>query len=247
MRKPINLWLIVVIILALSLSPAGAARAQGSAGSISVTGEAQVKVVPDEVTLAVGVETINIDLLTAKQQNDSRAKAIVALATKYEIKPEHVQTDFITVQPRYEDSYLRQVLVGYVVRKTIVFTLKQIDRFEDLLTDVLAAGANYVYGIDFHTTELRKHRDQARDLAIKAAKEKAVALAGALGQTIGAPTSIREDQIGWYSSYSRWGMGSSMSQNVVQDTGGGAESVEGGFAPGQIVVSARVSVTFELK
>jgi uncharacterized protein YggE len=246
MRKHISLWIIVV--LAMMISPSGAARAQGGSGTISVTGEAQVKVVPDEVTLAVGVETINLDLLTAKQQNDNRAQAVLALAQKYEIKPEHVQTDFITVQPRYEDNYNRQVLIGYVVRKTIVFTLNQIDKFESLLTDTLTAGANYVYGIDFHTTELRKYRDQARDLAIKAAQEKAAAMASALGQGIGAATSIHEDQIWWWSSYNRWGMGSSpQSQNVVQSVGGDTTPIEGGFAPGQVVVSARVSVTFTLK
>ncbi|HEV7522684.1 MAG TPA: SIMPL domain-containing protein, partial [Candidatus Angelobacter sp.] len=40
--------------------------------------------------------------------------------------------------------------------------------------------------------DLRKYRDQARDLAVKAALEKAAALARALGQDIGKAQSIEE-------------------------------------------------------
>src|SRR5439155_27153369 len=49
-------------------------------------------------------------------------------------------------------------------------------------------------GIDYQSTELRKYRDQARDEATKAAKEKAVALAQALGNQVGKTHSIEEVQ-----------------------------------------------------
>ena len=48
-----------------------------------------------------------------------------------------------------------------------------VDQFEELLSRVLLAGANHIYDIDFSTSELRKHRDAARALAMKAAQEKA--------------------------------------------------------------------------
>jgi hypothetical protein len=42
--------------------------------------------------------------------------------------------------------------------------------------------------------------------------------------------------------------GGAMTQNVVQNVGGGnAFSEEGTFAPGQISISARVTVTFDLE
>ena len=41
----------------------------------------------------------------------------------------------------------------------------------------LDAGANYIHNIDFRTSELRKHADQARALALEAAFEKAKDLA----------------------------------------------------------------------
>ena len=106
-----------------------------------------------------------------------------------------------------------------------MITLKDISAFDAVLSDALEAGATYVHGIQFRTTELRKHRDEARALAIRAAHEKAVALAQELGQEVGQPHDIREDQSQWWSSYNTWwgGRASTMTQNVIQ---------EGGNAPG---------------
>jgi uncharacterized protein YggE len=219
-------------------------------GQISVTGEAEIRVVPDEVILTLGVETWDKNMGIAKGQNDAIVARIFALADDHAIAPEHVQTDYVSIEPRFRNGYYEERdFIGYFVHKTLVITLRDLERFEDLLADALEAGVNYVHGIQFRTTELRKHRDEARALAIRAAKEKAEALAGELGQEVGDPKMIQEVQSSWWSGYnswwgSRWGNG--MSQNVIQEMGAGAFTGDGSLAPGQISVTARVSVTFQL-
>ena len=131
-------------------------------------------------------------------------KQVLAAAEQLGIPAKDIQTDHISIEPRYRDSYEQRDFIGYFVRQTIVITLKDVSQFEDLLTAVLDAGANYVHGIQFRTTELRKHKDEARALAINAAREKAVALAQELDQKVGKPYSIREDQEGWGSGYNSW-------------------------------------------
>ncbi len=217
---------------------------------VTVTGEAQVRVVPDEVILSLGVETWDKNLNVAKSRNDEIVKRVLALAGRYGIEPEHVQTDYLGVEPRYRDGYYEdRDFVGYFVHKTIVITLRDLSRFEEVLSASLEAGVNYVHGIEFRTTELRQHRDQARALAIKAAKEKAVALAGELGQQVGDPLTIQEEQGGWWSSYGAWWgsrWGGAMTQNVIQEVGGASALADSSVAPGQIEVTARVTVSFEL-
>jgi hypothetical protein len=217
--------------------------------TVTVTGEAEVKVVPDEVVLTLGVETVNKELLAAKSENDRRVKAIIKAASDAGVAAKDVQTDFIQIEPRYRDGYEQKDFIGYFVQKTVVVTLRDVSKFESLLTAVLQAGANYVHGIDFRTSALRKHRDEARALAIKAAKEKAAALAGDLGKRIGNPRSIQEGSMGSWSSYGGWwgrGYGQAMTQNVIQSVQGGTSGSEA-FAPGTISVKASIGVTFELE
>ncbi|NQT73078.1 MAG: SIMPL domain-containing protein [Chloroflexi bacterium] len=218
--------------------------------TISVTGDAGIRVAPDEVIITLGIETWNEDLNKAKSENDERVKQVLALADDFDIEPRYIQTDHISIEPRYEDWYEKQDFIGFNVRKSIVITLRDIDKFEDLITSALEGGVNRIHGIQFRTTELRKHKDEARSLAIKAAEEKAIALAGELGQEIGKPQHINESHSGWWSWYgSYWGSywSGPMAQNVIQEVGSGSSSLDGTMAPGQITVNAKISVTFELK
>ena len=125
--------------------------------------------------------------------------------------------------------------------------LKDLTRFEDVLTEMLKAGTNSVPGIEFQSTELRKHRDQARLMATKAAREKAVAIAGELGAKVGKPFNIRENA---NSSYG-WALRNAyqnVSQNVSGESGGGgeADAASTGFAAGQISIRASVTIDFDI-
>ena len=218
-------------------------------GTISVSGEAVVKVIPDEVILTLGVETWHRELSVAKRKNDERIGDVLKLAQRYGVEHREIQTDFISIEPRYQDPYNRGVIEGFFVRKTVNVTLRDISQFDPLLSAVTEAGVTHVHGIQFRTTELRKHRDQARALALQAANEKAADMAAVLDTRIGAPRSVNEDHVGWYSwyGYGWWGSNYGFaSQNVVQTVGGPSMEIDSTLAAGQISVSARVSVTFEL-
>jgi uncharacterized protein YggE len=252
MKTEITTILIIGLLAILILTAwTGKQSETSEPGLVTVTGDAEVRVVPDEVILTLGVETWDKNLSKAKRENDERVKAVLELAKTYGIESKYIQTDHVSIEPRYHDSYRQEDFIGYFVRKTIVITLKDISQFEDLLTSVLEAGVNYVHGIQFRTTELRQHRDEARALAIKAAQEKANALVGELGQRVGKPRTIREDQVGWWSWYNAWWgsrwSGGPATQNVIQEVGGESFTSEGVLAPGQITVKARVTVTFELE
>jgi uncharacterized protein YggE len=117
----------------------------------------------------------------------------------------------------------------------------------------LLAGINYIHGVDFQTTEFKKYREQARELALKAAREKAEKMATVLGQAIGAPLQINENYGGspwwYYSSWWGWSGGRShgMSQYNVQVDRGSAGEITDTIVLGKLTIKANVTVTFELK
>ena len=218
------------------------------AATISVSGEAEVRIMPDEVILHLGIETSDKVLSTAKQQNDRIVAKVLALAEQYDIPPEHVQTDYIQIEPRYNDGYTQREFVGYFVHQTVAITLHDLTKFEDLLSALLESGVNYVHSIEFRTTDLRTYRDEARELALQAAREKATAMAATLDQKLGAPRTIQEEANSWWSGYGSgwWGRWGGMTQNVVQEVGGNYTEFDSGLAPGQISVTARVAVSFAM-
>ncbi len=248
--KDKNTFLTAILLVGvlLGLNPRSSA-AQETQRTISVTGEAIVKVIPDEVIITLGVETYHRELGVAKRKNDERIADVIRIVKRHHVPDREIQTDFINIQPRYQDTYDRTIVEGYFVRKTVVLTLHNLARFDQFLSDVTEAGVTHVHGIQFRTTELRKYRDQARALALQAAKEKAADMAQVLNSQAGSAQIVREDQVGWYSWYGYGWWGSQYgfaSQNVVQTVGGPSLELDSTLAPGEISVSAKVMVTFDL-
>ena len=240
---------IALVSLLLWASAPAPAHAQVTSRTITVNGQAEIKVQPNEVVITAGVETDNLDIAQARSLNDARVKAIVSAATAQGLRPEDIRTEFLDIQPRYKDEHVRSSFIGYFARRSLSLTLRDTSRFETLVSAVLTAGANYLHGVEFRTTELRRHRDEARVLALRAAREKAEGMAAALNTGLGQPTSIQEGHSGWWSPYSSWWggrFGAAMFQNVVQERRSAGTTADS-LVPGQISVTATVNVTFELE
>ena len=210
---------------------------------ITVTGQAEIMVVPDEVAFNLRVVTMDKNLADAQAKNDQIVKTLLALARKYQIPPTQVQTDHIGLGQRYTDEEVTKkppVFLGYTVTKKVTIVLRDVSKAEELLADVFKSGVSEIEDVLFRTTQIRKYKDQARALAIRAAQEKASALAREIGQTIGKAYSITEEGL----------TDRSYSQNISNSIGltrGTDSDDEGTIALGQISVTARVLVSFELK
>jgi len=216
---------------------------------ITVTGQAEVRVPPDEVVFTLGVESVDKDMLAAKKRTDDSVREVLAIARRNNVKPEDVQTSFISVQPKYNTDDLeytarqtvKREFVGYQVSKTVAVILRDISRFDALLSDVLKAGVTRLSNVEFRDSQIRKHRDQARAMAMKAAQDKAGLMAREVGQSIGPAYSISEGVTNPYSQ-------ANVSQNRLEafaDNAAGSESGSA-IAPGSISVTAQVTVRFRL-
>lgn len=207
---------------------------------ITVTGEAEINVAPDEVVFDVTVQTINKDLRQAKSQTDERLKKLMDLTRKYKITPQDVQTDYIKLEPRYRGGDESRLFIGYAVRKDLVFKLRDVTQAESLLSEVLESGITRINSIRFQTSRLRTYKDEARSQAIKAAHEKAMALTREIGQTIGKAYSIEEEVP------QRGNSSANFMANSTSTVDSDSVDTEGTLSLGQIKISARVTVRFEL-
>jgi uncharacterized protein YggE len=226
---------------------------------ITVNGEALVYAKPDKIILNLGIETRDTELLAARRKNTEIWKKAASVLKSCGVPEKEVQTDYLSIEPvyrnnpqAYNDLNRVETPIGYLTRNMFVVTLSDPGQVETLISKMLEVGVNHVNGVEFQTSQFKQHRESARQLALRAAKEKAEKMAAVLGGTIGRPMTITESYSGgsWYfSSWSGWGYGrgSMMSQNVIQDTrGSGGEDLQS-MALGKVSIRAAVSVTFELK
>ncbi len=235
----------LIPIIFLSLSPLLARAAEEPPRIISTQGEAIVYVVPNEVVLNFGVETVDKVLDNARTANDQACTQLLKAVKDLGIEDKHIQADRMNVTIRYS-SRDNLVITGYEAHRSYCVVLKDVKKFEALVDAALKNGANRFDGFNFQTSELRKHRDKARAMAIQAAKEKAVDLAKALDCKVGHPRTISEGG----GSYGYWGggnrYGNAMAQNSVQVNPGGGEEGGDTMPLGQIAIRANVSVSFDL-
>jgi uncharacterized protein YggE len=141
-----------------------------------------------------------------------------------------VQTSRLSLQPQYEQGKAGPArLLGFQVTNQVTIRIRDIDKFPGILDRAIAAGANEMSGIEFVVSEQSKLLDQARDDAVTDARRKAELYAKAAGVKLGPVTSITEE-------------GSSPPRPAVQAMRASAVPV----APGEQLLRAAVSVTFEL-
>src|SRR5689334_15879683 len=82
------------------------AAAASAQQNLSVTGDAEIKVVPDRVVMALGVEVHSKSLADARRENDDRVRKVIAAATGLGVDRQDIQTDFVQLGVEHESDGL---------------------------------------------------------------------------------------------------------------------------------------------
>lgn len=219
--------------------------------TINVNGSAIVNVVPDRALVQLGLQSNGVTPDDVQAVNGISMQKVINAVRAMGVLPKDIATDWYIIEPIYDD-YTSLYIKGYRINNIIAVTLRDLSKLSNLIAGTLKAGANQVVNVELYTSELRTYRDQARELAMKAAAEKARDLAMVAGAEAGCVLHIDENS---WSYYNGWWYGQNSSnlwtQNTIQNaspsggtgTGSDAEPV----SLGQISVRAEVSVTFSLK
>lgn len=241
--KVLSFFAALAFVVAFSCpGDAFAGRNAAKGPQIKVVGQASLWVVPDEVAISLTVKTWGNEPELAKERNDEKAAAILAKLKSLGVEDKHLQTDRMRLIPYYDRGYSRTARPdGYEAQKSITINLQEVEKVDQLVMTTLKAGINSVDRIQIKSTKVQQHRDAARIKALANAKEKAIAMAGALDAEIGEPLLISEIDEGGVAPQGRM-----MEAMAMSSAPGGAPRGDT-FAPGQIEIRAKVMVAFELK
>lgn len=162
--------------------------------TIFVSGQGRVKIEPDTASVTVGVDVLEDDLAEAQDAATAQATAIIDAVRAGGVAEDDIQTANYSVNiiRDYDNQGNPGPITGYQVSNQVNVTVRDLDALGDILDDVVAAGANNIYGIAFSVEDTVAAASQARAQAMEDANRKAAELAGLAGLTITRASSISE-------------------------------------------------------
>ena len=252
----ICLLVCILVVLALPDRNVGAteytqsANSCDSSRSVNVSGTAVVNVTPDRALIQLGVQSNGPTPSDVKFLNTHTIEDVIDRIKSFGVAAKDIRTDRYIVMPVYDD-YNSLHIKGYRIDNVVAVTLRDVDKISDVVVGALEAGANQVVDVELYTSELRKYRDQARDMAMQAASEKAQALADTAGVDTGCVLTIHENTWSYYNGWWSRQQQNLWVQNAVQNinptAGQAGASQEGPVSLGQISIRAEVNASFGLQ
>ncbi len=206
---------------------------------ISVSGEGKIKVVPDQAMITISIEKTDKDAMVAKKQNDEVADQVLKLIKKKGI----ATTDFITQNVNLYKNYdYNTKKHTYVASQSIKIHLKDLSKYDDLMSDLVETGINGIQGVEFKSSQIKALEQQARKNAMLDAKQKAEDYVSVLnGQKVGKALLISDNS---YTNYPQPVYGARMMKTeMMADASAPRETL----AIGEIEIVSNVSVSFVLE
>ena len=219
--------------------------------TIDVSGSAEIYAIPDEVLVSASIDSRGKSVIEASDQNDRLVQSVMEYLKKSGIEERHIRTEYLSLRPEFPpatqsyspmagsvpSSVTPQKVdalkpIGYSAVRSFSIVIRDVAKFESVYKGMLQLGVNRIDGVQFRTSKLRKYRDEARLEAVKAAKEKATAMATELGVSLSGVKLIEEHSMR-HSPF----MASNAQVAIPMDS----ESSSGG---GEITIAANVRVVF---
>ncbi|WP_423800672.1 SIMPL domain-containing protein [Neobacillus sp. SAB-20_R2A] len=160
---------------------------------LEVTGEGSVYVAPDRSIVTLGVNSENMNLTDAQQENNERTTKVIQSLISLGISKENIKTADYRIEMVYDYENGKQTLRGYRVVHLLQVLNDKIEQTGFIVDTAVKNGANTVTNIEFKVKNPQIYYSQALALALNDAQFKAVELTKEMGVTLNkVPFSIQE-------------------------------------------------------
>lgn len=214
-------------------------KADRMQNTISISGEGKEVGTPNVAVTDIGFVTEGKDVATAQKENTEKMNKLIAEIKKLGVQDADIQTSNYSVYPRYDYTDGRSVLSGYTVNQSVNLKIRDLTKISAVLAKVGEVGVNQVSSLSFVIDEQENLRVLARDKALKNAKDKAEALAKALGVKVVKVVSYNE-----YTPSDSYMM---KSYAVAEGMGGASPMMAPDIQSGSTEVKVNVNVVYEIE
>lgn len=236
-------FIIKAALAATAAAMPAIATAQPGAGlpsggvRLDVVGTGEVRRAPDQVLISSGVTTRSAQAEAALRENAEQMTRVRAALVRAGIAARDIQTGSISLSQDYRPDPAGSGEMrpsGFVANNSVTIRFRDVARAGRIIDALVAAGANNVNGPSFELSTRGEALDEARMLAVSAARRRAEAYARTLGTRVVRIVAVSEANPGG---------------NVVMEgfAANRAQSADTRIEPGELGISANVTVTFELE
>jgi hypothetical protein len=200
---------LTAFVLVLTLSAAGTffiangAYKSSEANNINVSSEAEVAATPDVAKFTFSIVTEGgKDVAEVQKENASKSNAVVDSLIALGIEKEDIKTAY-SVDPRYQYFQCKddgecppRETVGYTATQTVTVKSRNFEKVGEVLNAAVESGANEISQLSYSIEDPTEVQNQAREIAIEKAKEKAESLAKAGDFKLGKLVAISDSEYG---------------------------------------------------
>jgi uncharacterized protein YggE len=244
MMKKISLLTLAIGIIAITCigSVLAASTDTCDQNVIHASGSGSVIGTPDRAQVTFSVQTENVDVKVAQQANAVQMTKVIDALVAAGLPKDALKTTGYNIYPVYDDytkTPFDQKIRSYQVTNTLTVTLHDVNRTGEVIDIAVLNGINQASSIQFMLSDEQAQvlRTQALKNAVSRARADADTVAGALGTEV---TGVQSVDIG--SGYAP----------VLFENYNAVDSLTKSAAPtpiqpGDITVSAQVSITYTIR
>lgn len=206
---------------------------------IWVTGQGKVTAVPDIITLSVGVESQEASVAMAQSRAAEAMGRVMTALTDNGVAEKDIQTQYFSIRQvtRWDREKEEEVVIGYRVTNTVTAKIRDIDKAGGIIDAVALAGGDLtrINNIGFSIDDPSGYYEEARELAMADAKDKANRLAELADVTLDKPIYITESS--WTPPITR---------DVMAMAEAPAPAPATPITPGEMEISLNVQVVYAI-
>ena len=180
----------LLLVLAVAAWPEGASSAADEAeDGITVTAVGSVKAVPDRAELSFGVTTEGTTAKDASRANAARMTELIDALKGAGVRSTEIRTQNVSVSRRHSPT--GEQLPGYTAENSVSVKVAS-NRAGPMVDLAVASGATNASGPMFDVSNREALYRDALRAAVREAREKAEAIAGAGGVSVGDVSRVVE-------------------------------------------------------
>lgn len=241
------LYLAPAALLLASCGPETTREIAAKERTITVTGAADTKLVPDEMTLTIQIAEYYKEQYEGKNQSDYKTLVKLEEIENNLMKLLHTNgipdssISFSFVNTTWSWYYYDGAKKPVKFEKTISVKLSDHNKAVTILRDIDTKGISYLSLGDFHSSKEQEMRRELKAEALKAAKEKAEYMLSKVDKELGDIITIRELD----DAYPYWDWRGPSQRTLSNESYNYEESAPAG--PQEITMRYEVEAEFEIR